>query len=279
MQLTEFILQKRDPAEEAGGKIPWDEPGFSERILASHLSQDHDWASRRKEIIHSHVHWIAGRLPVSPAAILDLGCGPGLYTRELAALGHACVGVDISPASIRYAKEQAKDGAPALEYFLGDIRHYEDSRGFDCILLTFGEFNVFTVKDAQGILERYAAMLRPGGIFVLEAHTLGGVRDSGLAPTTWEKHAQGLFSDKPHLLLEQNSWDEVNRAARTQYALVDGGSAEVSLFGSFLQGYTHDQYITMLEGAGMRIVELPDADQWPPGKDFNGKLQVYLCDK
>lgn len=33
-------------AEES--KIPWNEPAFSQRMLANHLSQDHDWASRRQ---------------------------------------------------------------------------------------------------------------------------------------------------------------------------------------------------------------------------------------
>ena len=39
-------------------KIPWDEPAFSQRMLANHLSQDHDWASRRQEIIEQQVEWI-----------------------------------------------------------------------------------------------------------------------------------------------------------------------------------------------------------------------------
>lgn len=60
-------------AEES--KIPWDEPAFSQRMLANHLSQDHDWASRRQGIIEQQVEWIASQL--SPGAhILDLGCGP-----------------------------------------------------------------------------------------------------------------------------------------------------------------------------------------------------------
>ncbi|HHI03179.1 MAG TPA: hypothetical protein ENL22_06630, partial [candidate division Zixibacteria bacterium] len=32
-------------------KIPWDDPGFSRRMLQEHLSQDHDLASRKKEMI------------------------------------------------------------------------------------------------------------------------------------------------------------------------------------------------------------------------------------
>lgn len=83
-------------------KIPWDEPAFSQRMLANHLSQDHDWASRRQEIIEQQVEWIASQL--SPGAhILDLGCGPGFYTHRLAERGFRCTGVDFSPASVSCA--------------------------------------------------------------------------------------------------------------------------------------------------------------------------------
>ncbi len=47
-------------AEES--KIPWDEPAFSQRMLANHLSQEHDWASRRQEVIEQQVEWIASQL-------------------------------------------------------------------------------------------------------------------------------------------------------------------------------------------------------------------------
>ncbi|VEA21601.1 SAM-dependent methyltransferase [Salmonella enterica subsp. enterica] len=56
-------------------KIPWDEPAFSQRMLENHLSQDHDWASRRLTVIEQQVTWITRQLPAG-ARILDLGCGP-----------------------------------------------------------------------------------------------------------------------------------------------------------------------------------------------------------
>ncbi len=68
------------------GKIPWDEPAFSQRMLENHLSQDHDWASRRLTVIEQQVTWITRQLPAG-ARILDLGCGPGFYTRLLAERG------------------------------------------------------------------------------------------------------------------------------------------------------------------------------------------------
>ena len=97
------ILSRRLPPEpwSEGDNIPWSEPGFSRRMLREHLTQSHDLASRRREKIDAHVEWIHREvLAGSPARILDLACGPGLYASRLARLGHRCVGIDFSPASI-----------------------------------------------------------------------------------------------------------------------------------------------------------------------------------
>src|SRR3712207_6228310 len=73
---------------------PWTDPAFSRRMLAEHLSQAHDRASRRAKTIATHVDWIHRIVLLGrPARILDLGCGPGLYTSRLAALGHECAGI------------------------------------------------------------------------------------------------------------------------------------------------------------------------------------------
>ena len=110
MNLSDIVKHPSKPVPWAEGEnIPWHDPAFSERMLAEHLTQDHDLASRRKETIDKHVQWIHNELlGKQPMRILDLGCGPGLYTSRLAALGHECVGIDYSPASIQYAEKHAK---------------------------------------------------------------------------------------------------------------------------------------------------------------------------
>src|SRR5512133_455015 len=99
-------IVQRVPAPEPwaeGDNIPWNEPEFSRRMLAEHLTQDHDAASRRFEKIDRHVAWIHHTvLRQKPARLLDICCGPGLYANRLARLGHTCVGIDYSPASIEY---------------------------------------------------------------------------------------------------------------------------------------------------------------------------------
>lgn len=43
-----------------GDEIPWHDAEFSARMLREHLSQAHDAASRRTNVIASHVAWIHG---------------------------------------------------------------------------------------------------------------------------------------------------------------------------------------------------------------------------
>jgi 2-polyprenyl-3-methyl-5-hydroxy-6-metoxy-1,4-benzoquinol methylase len=167
MDLMEIVRRSRIPQPwSEGEKIPWNEPGFSRRMLRVHLSQEHDWASRRATIIQKHVDWIHREfLCNSPARILDLGCGPGLYTSLLAGLGHDCTGVDFSPASIEYAIKNAQKAHLHCSYQLADIRKADLGSGYDLVIFIFGEFNVFTPADAMQILQKSQAALQPGGLF------------------------------------------------------------------------------------------------------------------
>lgn len=56
---TLIFASKHIPLSAEESKIPWDEPAFSQRMLANHLSQEHDWASRRQNVIDQQVEWIA----------------------------------------------------------------------------------------------------------------------------------------------------------------------------------------------------------------------------
>src|SRR5512146_557809 len=112
--------------------IPWNDPAFSERMLAEHLTQEHDAASRRFEIIDEQVNWIQTNLLAnSPCKILDLGCGPGLYAYRLARLGHSVTGIDFSPASIRYARQQAEKTGLGSTYIEADLRSLEYGAQYD----------------------------------------------------------------------------------------------------------------------------------------------------
>jgi SAM-dependent methyltransferase len=236
-----------------GEKIPWDEPEFSQRMLKEHLSQAHDAASRRTEIIDQHVTWIhTNILNSQPARILDLGCGPGLYLRRLAELGHDGTGIDFSPASIDYARQQSPD---RCAYIQGDIRHTDFGSGYDLAMLIFGEFNTFKPDDALLILRKARAALKSGGALLVEAHTHDAVREIGERPATWSSAARGLFSDQPHLTLYESSWQAEHEVAIERWYVTDAASGVVTRYADSMQAYTDEAYRALLAECGFTSSE------------------------
>ena len=248
MRLIDIVRRQRPPEPWAEGeKIPWDEPDFSRRMLGEHLSQAHDAASRRSEIIDSHVRWIHEQvLGKEPSRILDLGCGPGLYTSRLARLGHRCVGIDFSPASIAYAREQAEAEHLECTYNQQDIRTADYGEGYHLAMLLFGELNVFRPAEARTILEKAHASLVPGGSLLLEPHTFDVVREMGNKSPTWYSAEKGLFSDEAHLCLQEAFWDAEGSVAIQRYYILHAGTGEVARHSASVQAYTDDQYRTLL---------------------------------
>lgn len=221
-------------------KIPWDDPDFSRRMLNEHLSQAHDAASRRASIIDQQVAWIeANLLQGRPSSVLDLGCGPGLYTARLAALGHSCTGIDFSTASIAYARDHS-DGT----YLEGSLLEVAYGSGYDLVMLLFGELNAFAPEDAALIVAKAYDALKPGGILLLEPHTFDGVVAIGREPASWHSSQSGLFSDQPYLCLSE-SWLQ-ERDAISRYYVIDAASGEATTYLAMHHAYSEQDYRDLL---------------------------------
>jgi SAM-dependent methyltransferase len=252
LKLLDIIHRQSVPEPWAEGeKIPWNDPDFSRRMLDEHLSQAHDAASRRFEIIDKHVEWIHSQvLRGNPTQILDLGCGPGLYTNRLARLGHRCVGIDFSPASIAYARQQAEEAGLECMYIEQDIRTADYGDGYGLVMSIFGEFNVFRPGEARGILEKVWRALAPNSFLLFEPHSFETVVKLGEQPASWYSAERGLFSEEPHLYLHESLWDAEDKVAIQRYYIVDGATGEVMHHSSSTQAYTNEEYRALLTGCG-----------------------------
>jgi len=276
MQLVGLIRRRMPPEPWAeGDNIPWHDPEFSRRMLREHLSQEHDAASRRLEAIERQIHWIhhrvlGGRL----TRILDLGCGPGLYTGRFARLGHECVGIDYSPASIEYAREEAQREGLRCTYRLEDVRTADYGSGFDLLMLIYGEFNVFKPTDAGLILTKAHRALAPVGLLLLEPHTFAAVRAMGDRSPTWYATESGLFAAEPHLCLEESHWDEATCTATNRYYVVDAATGTVAQYGQTVQAYTDEEYRSLLERHGFAQVEFCPSLQGPGSVPRDGLLAI-----
>jgi SAM-dependent methyltransferase len=195
-------------------------------------------------------------LRATPSLVLDLGCGPVRYASRLAALGHLCLGIDYSPASIRYARERAAETGQGCTYVEGDLRQADFGRDYDLAMLLYGELNVFSPDDALWILCKERAALRHGGRLLLEPHPLATIEAMGARPATWWTSGSGLFAEAPHVVLTEHVWNAERRTATLRTYVVDAATAAVERHAQTFQGYHDEAYRALLARAGFEEVRV-----------------------
>jgi len=252
LDFPRFILEARQQIVSVWSgchKIPWNEPDFSRRMLAEHLSQSHDLASRRQTLIDEHVRFIhSDILHNTPSSILDLGCGPGFYMQRLANLGHTCRGIDFSPASVEYARNLLHCGADTVAE--ANLLDCDFGAGYDLVMLLFGEFNTFTPAECRLLLDKAAAALAPGGCLLLEVSRLEALQRIGRTGPNWSALERGLFSDLPYICLQENRWFENEKACRSDFFVLQS-DGEVRQYSSSAQGYMQDEYAQRIFDCGL----------------------------
>lgn len=132
------------------------------------------WSADLYDAKHSFV-WEKGRdllqwlVPERGERILDLGCGTGQLTSEIALSGAEVLGIDRSPDMIAEARRKF----PTLRFEVADARHLSFTNEFDAV---FSNAALHWIPEAASVAARIARSLKPGGRFVAEFGGSGNVR-------------------------------------------------------------------------------------------------------
>lgn len=271
------IYNRSQPAHpwEDGDNLPWNEPDFSERMLREHLDQSHGAASRPWPEILRQVDWFWQQLDLTPGArVLDITCGPGIYSVELARRGAQVTGIDFSPASIRYARAlAAQQGVDDRCAFIqADVRAAltaQAGQGYDATLFLYGQLSVFTRDETATLLRQTAAALRPGGKLVIELLDYERIDQS--ASNFWFTDDCGLWGDRPFLVLGERFWNAEQRTAIDRFHVLDLETGAMQVIGLPDCGYETEEMLLLLLECGFSSAEaysawdnigLYDAEEW-----------------
>jgi SAM-dependent methyltransferase len=263
----------RPVAWEQGGNLPWNEPGFSARMLREHLDESHSAASRTSKERALQIDWLWAKLALEPGMkVLDITCGPGLYAMELARRDCTVTGIDFSPASIAHARALAeRENVSARCTFIEqDVCKVDFGRAqYDAALFLYGQLGVFRKADAIALLDRTAHALKPGGRLVVEL--LDQERVDKKDHTWWYTDDRGLWGDAPYLHLGERFWDAEQELSLERFTILhleSGALDEVILCD---QTYAIPTMTAMMRQAGFASVEsytdwdgvpLYDAQEW-----------------
>ncbi|HUR24989.1 MAG TPA: class I SAM-dependent methyltransferase [Candidatus Thermoplasmatota archaeon] len=144
---------------------------YGEDLAHLHDEAFGDWARAAANVLLAHA---------PPGLVVDLGCGSGILAEELTAAGRPVLGIDLSPAMLRIAKERVPTGT----FRKGSLLDAEIPPCAAVAIVGEGVNFLFDGADhdrrLRKLLKRIQAALAPGGLLLLDAAGPGRASRAGV---------------------------------------------------------------------------------------------------
>jgi SAM-dependent methyltransferase len=218
-----------------------------------------------KEHTAAEVAFIGSRLRLAPGSrILDVPCGLGRLSLEIAALGFEVTGVDFSPACLDEARAAAVSRHLNVIWEQRDMRDLPWREQFDGVFCFGNSFGYLDDEGNSNFLKSVYRVLKQGARFVLDAPSVA----ENILPRIQDR-SETQIGDV--LFIEENRYDHVLGRLDTDYTFKRGDLIEKK-FGSH-RLYTYRQIHELLHEAGFVKCE---AFGSPAGEPFRYGSQGLL---
>lgn len=192
-------------------------------------------------------------------SVLDVGCGTGIHSIELARRGYKVLGVDISEVMISKAKAKAA-GLDNVSFVVADARCMEFAEKFDAAIAMYGVISYFTTDDdLLRFLGNLRRTLRDGACFVFDTWSMLGVLEKRVYYETPSVHFRKSGST---LAVKEEQWsidvlDQVS-TAEISWSVLDlkTGYVDVMNYELRLRLYTPRELKHLLSDTGFKVVAI-----------------------
>lgn len=190
----------------------------------------------------------------SGARVLDLCCGPGRHSVELARRGFVVKGVDRTKAYIERARLRARElGLESADFAIADMRAFREPNTFDLVINLFTSFGYFDdPTDDCLVMANIYDSLRVGGKLLMDV--LGKEVLAGkFRFHDWYEEGGVLFLEERVLSRDwgwiDSRWIRIEGAQRTEFGLSHRLYSAAELSGLALQvGFKETRAYGSLEG-------------------------------
>lgn len=191
--------------------------------------------------------------------IVELGCGTGSFTLEMAKRGYDIMGIDLSPEMLNIARQKAQESGFDIMYLEQNMRELDLYCTTGTIVSVCDSIN-YLLDDAD-VIETFKLVnnfLYPDGIFIFDFNTLHKYRDVIGDTTIAENREDCSF-------IWDNYYDDenhINEYDLTIFAKCDSGDDVFrrSVETHYQRGYTLDEMKSFVSEAGLTYITAIDAD-------------------
>jgi len=221
--------------------MPWYEEFFDEDYMRFHLcGGEEQWQRAPAEC-----DFVISALNLRPGdRILDLCCGQGRHSVELARRGFRVTGLDLSEYLLGLAKAAAREAGVEAEFVRRDMRDLPWQEEFDAVLNLWTAFGYLECNEEdQRVLEAVSRALRPGGRLIMDLTNRDRAAGWRAAWRDWREH-------DGYLILDEHSYD-VLRGRETATRVIVGPNGLRRQKGYVLRIYAHSEIMAMLTQSGL----------------------------
>ncbi len=216
------------------------------------------FTAERLDAAPQEIDQLVGLLDLQPGAkVLDLCCGVGRHSLELARRGFKITGLDRTASYLEQARKKAESENLEVDLVLGDARKFCALEEFDAVINMFTAFGYFegACDDKRVLLNAYASLKRGGKLLIemVGKEVLARI----FQPRDWHEHNGRIFLRETEvtqdwswiknrwILLEDGEQKEFSFGHRVYSAveltglLKRCGFSEVKVFGD-LEGSPYD---------------------------------------
>lgn len=193
--------------------------------------------------------------------VVELGCGTGSFTEEMAALGYDMIGVDNAEEMLGIAREKAEKSGHEILYLEQDMTELDLFCTAGTVVSVCDSIN-YLIEEEQ-IRKTFLKVnnfLYPGGLFLFDFNTLHKYRDVIGETTIAENREDSSFIWENYFDTETN----INEYDLTIFIRRDNPCGdelfERSMETHLQRGYTLDEMKRFVEEVGMRFITAIDAD-------------------
>jgi ubiquinone/menaquinone biosynthesis C-methylase UbiE len=223
-----------------------------------------------------HFHEIIKRFGGNTSGILlDLACGTGSISEEMAKLGYDVIGTDISDGMLNVALDKKFDSGLNIQYLLQDMRELDMFGTIDNTLCVLDSLNHLpTLEDIKKTFSRVSLFAEPNGLFIFDMNTIYKHRE------VLSNNAYIYETDEVFCAWE-NFYDPNGDRVDITLNFFERGEKEsykryTEEFSEW--AYSVDDIVQAVESVGLKLLAMYDDDTFNPIHDHSERV-VFVTRK
>jgi len=206
---------------------------------------------------------------IPPLRVLDVGCGNGRHSIEMAKRGYRVVVIDVAKRFLAEAKQNLSDSGLDVEFRFQRASELQETEAFDFALAYWHTIGFMSNEEIQRhFCAIYKALMpKASFLYVFQGPKLIPGREGATSRNWKEQNGRFILTDK-----------SINDGYRNENCIViDTNTGEVTEYREHQRAMGFDDVINYLECAGFKLIETyKDFERNPATQE---EFSIFLCEK